>query len=300
MEPDNSTFKTYFFNALVLSPAIFMLLLGLYYSIPSMNPYMYAPIFALPAIKRLSPKLVRLNLYRIVLIIFLLLLIDSFLSRISGPLPVVGGIGVPLTFTTFFTLEICLGYLLVVEGFFTKKAFYVVGALISSIASLGELYAAIALMNSPYFGTFQTIYQPTLNQFGLAGVPAIQLALISVAVFQYLALYSLVVNGFMTFMPLYSIPLPYPDLLLALFAVSFIGVVGRFYVGGEKDESFRLEGLFYSVILGVIISFLVIEFAVLFQGNDFQFLVISVLMIVFLAASVASSRLSPKERYTTE
>ncbi len=291
--------KTYLFNAMLISPSIFLLLFGLSYALPDMNPYIYIPLFLLPLIKRLSPKLIRLNTYRLVVIIFLLLVLDTIFSRLAPNTPIVGGIGVPITFTTMFTVEICLGYLLVVESLFANKPYHVIGGMIASLALLGEIYAAIAFLNSPYFNEFVTGYGIVIGKFALGSISRLQMALIGVAVLEFAAITSLIFNGFMTFMPLYggsphSLVLPYSRLLLGLFGVSFIGVVGRFYVDGEKDETFRLEGLFYSVIMGVVISSIVVYFAGLFQGLDYQFMVISILVIIFLIISSASSRLTPK------
>lgn len=287
--------SAYFFNVLALSPSILLLLVSMAYAISGLNLYIFVPLALVPIAKRFSPSLIKVNTYRIVLIILLLLILDSLASLSHLVPPYLSAISLPASFETVFTLEIALGYLIVVEGIFTQKMFYLVGALVASLADLGELYAAVALMNSPYFGVVLSNFTSTLGSYGLGNVPPMQAALIVVALLEYQAILSLSLHGFMTILPLYSLSLPYSTLLLSTFAVSFLGVIGRFYVEGEKDENFRLEGLFTSVVLGVVISLAVIEFATVFQTYDFQFFVISFLAMVFLIAAVSSSRLTPRD-----
>lgn len=291
-------------NIGVMMPSILVFAYVIPYVLTVMTYTVWIPLFSLPFIKLISPKRLKYWVYRVSLLVILSIFLYAELSY-SGIIP--SPFADPFIFPQLIQIDVIvslffsIGFISMFEGIFTDRPFASLGYMLGSLFIFGEQLSAVYLFTSPLYPVIYSELLPYIHSlpvsFPNSAPTYFGSAYIINYMVQYYAIYTLIFRGAEGVqLPLTVIHNFFDYFILGALVVSFASFVAKLYLEGESDDVYRLPGLSAAIIGGVIISLIIVVFVNLFQHLEYQFTVLSFLLLGFwLAAGITIKRSSRRE-----
>ncbi len=303
----------YFLNIGIMLPSLSAFFYILPFAYTSIDYYIFVPLAVLPVFKRLLPKYAAQYLYNIVGIILLLLILATLLNLygwLSG-IPLLSLIYFPLDSVSFFTLEMDIALIAIVEGSLAKRPNQAVGAMIGTFALLLEYIAATLVTKYQYYPAISSAISTQMTAIGFPPMTPFLLSFYVSDILGGFAIYGLLFHGGLSPInvlgtainvpfPLNSISGSVDTLLLGTLMASLVFIVVRYYVGGESDYEVRFQELFVSLALGSIGAIAAIILMNLAGREGYQFTFLLFYVTALLLAAVITSRRRRKKHLRGE
>ena len=293
----------YFLNIGIMLPSIAAFFYVLPYGYTSIDYYIFVPLALLPVVKRLVPKYTSPYVYNVAGIIVLPIILATLLN-IYGfftGIPLLSGIYIPLNSVTFFTFEMDIVLVSIVEGSLARRPNQAVGAMVGTFALLLEYVAATLVTSYQYYPNVSSALSAQMTAIGFSPMTPFLLSFYVADMLEAFAIYGLFIHGGLSPVsvlgtsisipfPLNSISGPVDLLLLGTLMASVIFMVVRYYVGGESDYEVRLQELFLSLTIGSIAAIAVIVIMNLSGYAGFQFTLLMFFVLALIMATLITSR----------
>ncbi len=260
-------------NIGIFAPSLVMF----YYVITNVYPFMNIPFFvflaALPFLRIFLPSKYKPVVYVVALLLILLSILLSLSIQIGYVSSRYSFAALKPDLGLFVSGITGLGFITMLEGIISGKIYANITLLAFSVLTFLDMIAAIIVFRETGY-SFATSY-------------------FYVEMMEYYALYSLVVYGYESTLPLATFTVPIWQFILASFIVSIISIFLSIFMRARKEGS-RIDALSYVIFYGSILGVGGFYLVVTLQRFSLQFLAIAAIVVSMVIAIEKTGKNSRK------
>ncbi|MGC8608593.1 MAG: hypothetical protein ACP5UV_01845 [Thermoplasmata archaeon] len=250
-------------NIGIFAPSLIMF----YYVIKNVYPYMNAYFFiflaVLPFVRLAISRKYKSFVYVAALLIILISILISLSIQLGYISDKYGFLAVKPNLDLMVAAITGIGFITMIEGIVSEKLYANITLLAFSVLTFLDMIAAIIVFRETGY-SFSTSY-------------------FYVEMMEYYAIYSLVVYGYETTLPLATFTVPIWQYIMAGFIVSIISIFSMIFLKTRKEGS-RVDALSYTIFYGSILGVASFYFIETLQKFSLQFFAIAAVVVAMVIA----------------